>query len=174
MDNLSRIKQTLMKKFKKFWILLLWALVIMNVNFNYAQLSNWQPKTNFNENTDSTPIIDNEEIQNIEWWSQHISEKTLWIIHLPQPENYTTSLGYVMALIQIAINWTLWILAFIALIYLLYCGFLIFSAGADDKSASKWKGWIKTAAIALSGIGLSWLIISAMLRFINNIAASGN
>ena len=112
--------------------------------------------------------------QNIEWWSQHISEKTLWIIHLPQPENYTTSLGYVMALIQIAINWTLWILAFIALIFLLYCGFLIFSAGTDDKSASKGKSWIKTAAIALSGIGLSWLIISAMLRFINNIAASGS
>ena len=55
---------------------------------------------------------------------------------------------------------------------MIYCGFLVFSSGSDDKNASKGKKWISTAAIALTGIGLSWLIISAMIRFIQRISTT--
>lgn len=119
-----------------------------------------------------SPIVDKKDISNdsIWQWSQTFSTKSEWILHLPQPENYNTSLSYVMALIQIAINRTLWMLAVIALVYMLYCGAMVFFSGADDKNASKGKKWIYTAWIALAWIWLSRFIISAIIWFINLIA----
>ena len=117
----------------------------------------------------SIPEVNWEEPGDIHDWTEGMSDKILWIISVPRPENYDTSLWYAMALIQISINWTLWILSFVALVYMLYCGFLVFSSGDDDKNASNGKKWIKTAAIALAGIGLSWLIVSVMIWLITNI-----
>ena len=120
---------------------------------------------------EASPQIEGEEIEKINEWWKTFSDKLGWILQLPQKEDYTTSLWYVTTLIQVLINWLLWILSFVALVYMLYNGFLVFSSGSDDKNASKGKKWISTAAIALAWIWLSWLIISAMIRFINNIAS---
>jgi len=57
-------------------------------------------------------------------------------------------------------------LAFIALAYLIYHGFLMLTAAGDDKKFDKGKSGIKVATIALIGIGLSRLIISLILWFI--------
>lgn len=81
-------------------------------------------------------------------------------------ETHSWALDSTMNLIQIIINYSLGILAFIALIYLVYCGFLMLSSAGNDKQYDKGKAWIKVAAIALIGIGLSWLIVSLILRFI--------
>lgn len=120
---------------------------------------------------DSSPVIDNQDIVDINEWWRTFTDKLEWILHFPQKDEYTTSLWYVTSLIQVLINWLLWILAFVALIYMLYCGFLVFSSWSDDKDASKGKKWIYTAAIALAWIWLSWLIISAMIWFITLISA---
>lgn len=120
---------------------------------------------------EASPQIEGEEIEKIDEWWKTFSDKLGWILQLPQKEDYPTSLWYVTTLIQVLINWLLWILSFVALVYMLYNGFLVFSSGSDDKNASKGKKWISTAAIALAWIWLSWLIISAMIRFINNIAS---
>lgn len=112
------------------------------------------------------PVVSWKEVKGIHDWNDAASHNILWIIKAPQPDNYTTTLWYVMALVQVSINWLLWILSTVALVYMLYCGFLIFSSGADDKNTSKGKKWIKTAAIALAWIWLSWLIISAMIWLI--------
>ena len=97
-------------------------------------------------------------------------DKSVWILHLPQPDTYETKLWYTLALIQIAVNWILGMLAVVSLVYILYCWFLVLSSWSEDKNASKWKSWIKNAAIAIAWIGLSWLIISAMIWFINTMA----
>ena len=120
---------------------------------------------------EASPQIEGEEIEKINEWWKTFSDKLGWILQIPQKEDYTTSLWYVTTLIQVLINWLLWILSFVALVYMLYNGFLVFSSGSDDKHASKGKKWISTAAIALAWIWLSRLIISAMIRFINNIAS---
>ena len=120
---------------------------------------------------EASPQIEWEEIEKINEWWKSFSDKLGWILQLPQKKDYATSLWYVTTLIQVLINWLLWILSFVALVYMLYNGFLVFSSGSDDKNASKGKKWISTAAIALAWIWLSRLIISAMIRFINNIAS---
>ena len=119
---------------------------------------------------DSPAVMSGQEITDINIWPQKFTDKLGWILHLPTKTDYTTSLWYILSLIQILVNWLLWILAFVAIIYMLYCGFLVLSSGSDDKNASKGKKWISTAAIALAWIGISWLVISAMIWFIDLIS----
>ena len=167
-----------MLMFRKIWLFLLGIITVFWFNFQFVQ---WLPIRDSTkviygqrEERPTNPAIDETGINNTDptWqWSKIIWDKTLWILHLPQANNYETELWYFLALIKIAVNWILWILAFVVLIYLLYCGFQVLSAWDDDKWVSAWTKWIKKAAIAIAWIWLSWLIISAMIRFINNIAS---
>jgi hypothetical protein len=45
----------------------------------------------------------------------------------------------------------------------------MFSAAGDDKKFEKGKSGIKVAAIALIGIGLSWMIVSVILWIIGRL-----
>jgi len=157
-----------MLRIKKLFISLFVIISIFSLSF-WEWLKTWPEKEWFDPTTSGTPKIKDEEITDIDKWSVTFSDKLKGILHLPEKEKYETSLWYVIALIQITINWLLWILAFVALVYMLYCGFLVVTSGADDKNATKGKKWISTAAIALAWIGLSWLIISCMIRFIKNV-----
>jgi L-cystine uptake protein TcyP (sodium:dicarboxylate symporter family) len=69
--------------------------------------------------------------------------------------------------IQTAINWVLWILATITLMLVLYAGFQMMTSGGDSKKYDAWLSIIKNAAIWLAIIAVSWLIVSAVFRFIN-------
>jgi len=70
--------------------------------------------------------------------------------------------GKTMDVIKNIINYALWMLSLIALVYLIYHGFLIVTAAGDDTQYKKWLSWVKYAAIAIAGIGASWFIVSAI------------
>ena len=70
--------------------------------------------------------------------------------------------------ISIGINYSLALLGVIALVYLLYHGFLIVVKGDIEEG----KKGIRTACIAIIGIGLSRFIISFIFWLIKNIAPS--
>lgn len=159
---------TVMKYFKQIWVITFSIITILSLNFGCClKLFGPTPET---FTWDSTPAINSEEIKDINEWSKTFSDKLEWILHLPQKSDYPTSLWYVTSLIQITINWLLWILASVVLVYMLYCGFLILSSWSDDKNVSKGKKWISSAAITIAGVGLSWFVISAMIWFINLIS----
>ena len=61
-----------------------------------------------------------------------------------------------LAYVHNLINWGLSLLWLVALCYLLYYGFLIVFAAGDDAKVKKWWGGMRTAAIAIAGIALSW------------------
>lgn len=67
-----------------------------------------------------------------------------------------------MGVIKNIINYALWMLALVALLYLIYHGFLILTAAGDDAQYKKGVWGVKYAAIAMAGIGASWIIISAI------------
>ena len=162
-----------MQFIKTIWITLIGIFGLLVINFWYCGLDTPWPKTD-KFNWDSTPTInsqeESQEIEGINQWSKTFSDKLEWILRLPQKSDYPTSLWYVTSLIQITINWLLWILASVVLVYMLYCGFLILSSWSDDKNVSKGKKWISSAAITIAGVGLSWFVISAMIWFINLIS----
>ena len=74
-----------------------------------------------------------------------------------------------MGIVQKAINYVLWLVSLVALIYLIYHGFLILTAAGDDTQYKKWLWGMKYAAIAIWWIGLSWLIVSAIFWVIDLI-----
>jgi hypothetical protein len=167
-----------MLKLKNVWLFLLGIILTFWLNF---QFTNWLclERDHCNEwkwsqwdERPSDPKMSGETISETDpiWSGSKVMwDKSVWILHLPQVTNYDTELWYLLALIKIIINRILWILAFIALIYMLYCWFLVLSSWSDDKNASKGKKWIKTAAVAIAWIWLAWLIISAMIWFIKVI-----
>ncbi len=161
-----------MKKFYKICVyLLIWLLIFLpsfsNASSKFKQ-GDWDMRKSM---TVDDPMINEQGEKNkMETIPQWIAQKTNrfeWILQFPTRTDYATPLWYAIRLIQVAINWILWILAFVALVYMLYCWFLVFSSWTEDKNAQKGRKWISTAAIALAWIWLSWLIVSAMIWFIN-------
>lgn len=68
--------------------------------------------------------------------------------------------------ITVIVNYFLWILSLVALVYLLYHGFLMVTAAWDDEKYKKWWAWIKYATIALIWIGVSWFFISLLIYLV--------
>ncbi|MCX6823596.1 MAG: hypothetical protein NT085_00510 [candidate division SR1 bacterium] len=68
----------------------------------------------------------------------------------------------VMDVIKNIINYALGMVSLIALVYLIYHGFLIVTAAGDDTQYKKGLSGVKYAGIAIAGIGASWLIVSAI------------
>ena len=86
---------------------------MFSANFNV--LASWLPggsETPYIRTLNPTsPTVDEEPAEGIGTGSKKLSDKLSWIIHVPQPDNYDTSLSYVMAIIQISVNWVLWLLS---------------------------------------------------------------
>lgn len=78
-----------------------------------------------------------------------------------QAQNQT--LGYVHNLINRALS----LLGLIALGYLVYYGYMIVASAGDDGALKKaWAG-LRTTAIAIAGIALSWFLVSFIVYLID-------
>jgi hypothetical protein len=75
----------------------------------------------------------------------------------------------VINILNTIINYTLGLLAMVALVYLMYHGILILTAAGDEERFNNGLKGIKYAAIALGGIGLSWFVISLIFYLIDFI-----
>ena len=157
-----------MKKFYKICVCLVVGLLGLALSFSNARSKFW---TDIERPKVTDPKFSGDVITgSISEWTTYETDKLEWILQFPERTDYATPLWYALALVKIAVNWILGILSTIALIYMLYCGFLVFSSWASDNNAKKGRKWISTAAIALAWIGLSWLIISAMIWFIGIVS----
>lgn len=156
-----------MKKFYRILVyLFIWFLIFVP-SFSDARWIFKQPDWYEHKKQEVNPAkLDTGEMHSIEEWIRYENDKQEWVLQFPKKENYSTTLWYAIKLIQVSINWILWILATVTLVYMLYCWFLILSSWANDKNAQTGKKWIKSATIALAWILLSWMIVSVMIRFI--------
>lgn len=85
--------------------------------------------------------------------------------------DHTSAQNQTFQIINNFINYALWLVAMIALIYLLYHGFLMITAAGDEEQYGKWLQWIKYAGIALAGIGVSRFVVSLIFYLIQLITA---
>lgn len=83
------------------------------------------------------------------------------ILTVYEAQNQT--LGYVHNLL----NRFLSLLGLVALAYLLYYGFLVVTGMGDEGKTKKARKGLRTAAIAIAGIGLSRLIVSFIIYLID-------
>ena len=69
-------------------------------------------------------------------------------------------------LVKWFLNYVLWLIGLVAMVYLLYHGFLALTAWANDEQSAKWISGIKYAIVAIFGLALSWFIVSLILYVI--------
>jgi len=99
-----------------------------------------------------------------------ISDQELWWIVNPGPiQDHSTAMNSTMTIIKNLINYALWLLSLIALVYLIYHWFLMVTAAWNDTQYKKWVKWLRLAVIALAWIWFSWLIVSFIFWIINYI-----
>ena len=77
----------------------------------------------------------------------------------------------VLASIKSIINRWLGLLAFISIVILIRAGFKMLFNASDDGEQKKAFAIVKNVAIALIFIGVSWLIVSGIFRFIGIVTA---
>lgn len=75
-----------------------------------------------------------------------------------------------LQLIHKLINYALSLVSFIALIVLIFAGIQMITAGGDDGKFKAGSKALKKIAIAIIGIGISWIIISLIFRFLKTIS----
>ena len=80
---------------------------------------------------------------------------------------WNSTKDWIVNIIKWVINWALGILAFIALIVLLYGWFLMVTAGWESDRYDKWFTILKQAAIWLVFIGIARFVVSIIFRLIN-------
>jgi len=84
-------------------------------------------------------------------------------------QTHQTAENQVMQIIKNIINYALGLLSLVALVYLIYHGVLMLTAAGDDTQYKNWLKWIKYAAIALAGIGLSRIFVSFIFYILQTI-----
>jgi hypothetical protein len=90
-----------------------------------------------------------------------------WIVKENDPiETHWEALWDTMQIIRNAVNWALWMLSLVALIYIIIQGFMILTAAGDDNKQKKWIAGIKRAWLAIIWIGVSRFIVSFIFRII--------
>ncbi len=70
------------------------------------------------------------------------------------------------------VNWVLGILALIALVIIMYGGFLMVTSAGNDDSYSKWFTILKYAAVWLILIGVAWFVVSIIFWLVAQTAGN--
>ena len=154
------------------------SILLTNVFWQWLDL--WNTNTILNTDINSTVDTNNgnwtiwDPIR--EWAYQIIhssdgNHEVLWLID-DEITNHDTALSKTLAIINNIINYALWLLSLVALIYLILHGFMMITAGGDDTKYKQWLDGIKHAAVAIAGIWLSWFIISFIFWIIKNLTTN--
>jgi len=144
----------------------------------FAQLEIPQESTIYSN--DQSQYIDDSNISNpIRDWAYNAIQSTdskneiWWVRWLNQKiEDHTTAKTKTLQIIKNFVNYALWLLSLVALIYVIYHGIIIITAAGDDVKYKEWMKGVKFATMALVWIWMSWIIISSIFWILNNVLIS--
>ena len=157
------------------------SLLLTNAFWQWLQL--WNTTTILNTDINETINTDSSNGNGTIWdpireWAYNLvnadnwvaKDKLEWIIDNEQAiSEHSVALQKTLDIIKNMINYALWLLSLIALIYLIAHWFMIVTAAWDDAKYKKWLAWIKYAVYAIWWIWLSWFIISFIFWIIEQI-----
>lgn len=84
---------------------------------------------------------------------------------LPAPATNGTGAGTLQGLIYQSIDWAIWLAASVAVIYIIYSGFVYMTAGSDESKVKQARNGILYSLIGLVIIAMAALIV----RWLGNI-----
>ena len=85
-------------------------------------------------------------------------------------ESFADAKSQTLKIINNMINYALASLSLVALIYLIYHGFIILTAAGDDAKYKEGMKGIRYALIAIGWIGLSWILVSTIFWIVSSFA----
>ena len=131
----------------------------------------WFWRYYFDSSSDTYTQEQDKVIWEIDWnpireWTHDLAWEVEWVAYEENLSDSETAQSSAITYIEKIINYFLWIISLIALIYLLYHWFLMVTAAWDDEKYKKWWAWIKYATIALVWIWVSWFFVSLIFYLI--------
>ena len=158
------------------YIYIIWLFAFCSMLFANATLvtppsSAAQPAKIFNK--DINKIIDKtiwSTTNPIRDGAKNIADNLKLADNTTKIDNFATALDKVMATAQKVMNYVLWFLALIAIIYLIYYGYILLFNSSDDASTKKAYGAVTNAAWAIIGIWVSRLIISGAFAVVARLS----
>ncbi len=167
---------------KNVWIKVLISIGLMMNVIWLAQATGFDPDTWFFPNNDTILTNDVEDVIEPEvgqgdWFNTGIDTivgdcaagEGLQGIYCEPIEDNATAWERLTDLIKAVLNYFLWIIGLVAMVYLLYHAFLTLTAGDDEERASEWFKGMKYAFIAIIGIWLSWFFVSAIFFILSTV-----
>ena len=103
-------------------------------------------------------------------WTFLLSENLAGIWNTQQLSDTASAWEKTTNLIKLILNYFLALIGLVALLYLLYHGFMAVTAWSNEEKLNKWLQGMRYAAIALFGIWLSWFIISIIFWLLQVVA----
>lgn len=110
-------------------------------------------------NTDELAEFSELEDDTLRLGAREISEN-LDGVDVDPVDDTTSAWERVTGSIKTIVNRALSILWLVALVYLMYHGFMVLTAWSNDDRVSKWMKWVQYALIAIVAIGLTRLFLS--------------
>lgn len=89
------------------------------------------------------------------------------ILEAGEITEHKTAMDSTLNFIKKIVNYLLWFLWLIALLFMIYHWFLMLTAAGDDAQYKKWLKSIKYAAIAIWWVWISWLFVSFIFWLIS-------
>lgn len=99
-------------------------------------------------------------------WADYIIQYVSGARYSGQIDSFEEASWITLTFVSTVINRFLWLLALIALVYLLYHAFMLLISYNNNEKISEHRSAIYTAFIVIVGIGLSWVVISGMFYLI--------
>ena len=159
-----------------------WCFILSYGSVYGTWFSLWNDNTIYNRNEPdavNTRLNDAQYIWDpIREWAYNIVHSYEWddtLEGIVNNENYINdhpkALSRTMQIIRNAVNRALWMLALVALVYILIQWFIILTAAWDDSKQKKWLSWIKRACFAIAWIWLSRFIVTFIFWIIRWISS---
>lgn len=147
---------------------------IISIVFAFIILIWWVFSLDYFDRSSTVYTNDQREvISEIDWdsirsWVSEVARDVNWIIDyeiLDSDDAQYETLTYVRRIF----NYFLMFLASVALVYLLYHGFLMVTAAWNEERYKKGLKWISFAVIAIVWVWVSWMIISLVFWVVTKV-----
>jgi hypothetical protein len=154
----------LIKLLKYFSKVLLFLISIYGINFALSTYNVDDYKVN---NNDINTVINQQNFWEdpLRQWVKDLGKSTEWIVN-PDINSSQEAQNYTLDFIRKIVNYFISILAFVALVVLIYGGVIALTASWDDNKFKQGLDLAKKALISIVWIWLSWLIVSFIFYII--------
>ena len=155
----------LIKLLKYFSKVLLFLISIYGINFALSTYNVDDYKVN---NNDINTVINQQNFWEdpLRQWVKDLGKSTEWIVN-PDINSSQEAQNYTLDFIRKIVNYFISILAFVALVVLIYGGVIALTASWDDNKFKQGLDLGKKAMISIVWIWLSWLIVSFMFYIVS-------